>query len=78
MISALSCTMYAVGVTAGLLLGDAPQQAAAALVAIALGTHTLLRRHQARSPRPAPRPHPPTSAPRQSPPARWRKALSAR
>lgn len=66
MVSALTCTVHAIGVTAGLLLGGAPEQVAAVLAGIALGTHALLRRHL-----PAATPQRTASAPR-------RRAASAR
>jgi hypothetical protein len=47
MIPALAATVYAVGLIAGVLLGDAPQQAAAVLVVLVLGTHLLARQHRA-------------------------------
>ena len=44
MIATLTAAVHAVCLTAGLLLGDASQQVAAVLVAVALGSHALVRR----------------------------------
>ncbi len=50
MIATLTGAVYAVCLTTGLVLGDAPQQVAAVLLAVALVSHALLRRARTHHP----------------------------